>query len=136
MTAPVTGNLFAPPADVGIIIAMGVKGHQLAVPASSTYAGAASFGAVPERTNLGVIRHAIKEEVSDVIEERTLPKVVIGKLSQSFEGRNIKGVVIQTVSGSLGPSTISPGPMGVESQERFERIGEPGFGIRRLAGHR
>ena len=81
MTSPITWNLLHPPADIGIVIAMSVKGHQIDVTASSMHAGTARFRTITEGTYLAVIGRAIEKEVSDIIVKGTLPEVVVGKLA-------------------------------------------------------
>ena len=77
--------------------------------------GGASFGnPVGLILGLAMIGGAVEEKVADVVEEGTLPQVVVGKLAESFEGGNVERVIPQAVGGPFGPAPVAPAPMRIE----------------------
>src|SRR5210317_379586 len=125
LVTAVPRDLLHPPADVGIVILMRMKGHQLRVTAAPPLARTAAFGTVAKGTNLTVIGRAVEEEVADIVEEGTLPQVIVGQLAQTLKGGNIEGVIPKPVGRTLGPAAVDTGPVGIKGQQGLERIGQP-----------
>ena len=136
LLALVIRDLFDPPTNIRIIIAVSVERHQFGVSTAPANAGTTAFSGVTKGADFAVIGRAVKEKVAYAVEEWTLPKVVIRQLAQTFKGGNIEAVVPEAVRSAFGPAAVDTGPMGIKRQEGFERIRQPCFGIARFARHR